>query len=75
MKSRIDAMLLAITAMLMALAFTFGAHAQEEGDPAVLCEDTCPSANDGECDDGGEGSLFALCPLGTDCSDCGERLQ
>lgn len=72
MKTRIDAILLSTTAMLMALAFTFGAQAQED-DGSVLCDDTCPSANDGECDDGGAGSVFALCPLGTDCGDCGPR--
>ena len=47
----------------------------QEGPPedAHLCENTCPSSNDGECDDGGEGSIFALCALGTDCADCGPR--
>jgi len=30
-------------------------------------------ANDGHCDDGGEGSDYAACPLGTDCADCGAR--
>ena len=28
---------------------------------------------DGECDDGGEGSIWALCDLGTDCGDCPPR--
>ena len=37
------------------------------------CENTCATANDGECDDGGPGHLYALCPLGTDCNDCGPR--
>lgn len=39
-----------------------------------ICEDTCVHANDGHCDDGGDGSKFALCGLGTDCNDCGTRL-
>jgi len=43
----------------------------------VLCENTCGFeaqwANDGYCDDGGEGSDFAVCDLGTDCGDCGPR--
>jgi hypothetical protein len=39
----------------------------------VLCDDTCPDANDGDCDDGGPGSDFDLCDLGTDCGDCGLR--
>ncbi|CAE8694007.1 unnamed protein product [Polarella glacialis] len=38
-----------------------------------ICEDTCAHANDGHCDDGGEGSKFSLCGLGTDCNDCGTR--
>lgn len=37
------------------------------------CTNTCRSANDGECDDGGPGSLYSVCALGTDCSDCGPR--
>ena len=39
----------------------------------VSCSDHCGFANDGECDDGGPGSDYALCPLGSDCSDCGSR--
>ena len=30
-------------------------------------------SSDSSCDDGGEGSEFAICDLGTDCSDCGAR--
>ena len=40
------------------------------------CSNTCASAyavNDGICDDGGSGSLFSMCPLGSDCNDCGTR--
>ena len=29
--------------------------------------------NDGQCDDGGAGSEFSDCSLGTDCADCGSR--
>jgi hypothetical protein len=39
----------------------------------ALCTDTCAFANDGECDDGGPGALYAECALGTDCGDCGPR--
>ncbi len=39
----------------------------------ALCGDTCGWANDGECDDGGEGSAYSVCDLGTDCTDCGPR--
>jgi hypothetical protein len=38
-----------------------------------VCADTCASAWDGECDDGGPGALYAVCYLGTDCGDCGDR--
>ena len=42
-------------------------------DEAQLCENTCDSAGDGECDDGGEGAAYDVCSLGTDCDDCGPR--
>lgn len=35
------------------------------------CDDTCEFAFDGECDDGRFGAVSDLCPLGTDCFDCG----
>lgn len=49
------------------------------------CSDTCGSieteiggvggdlADDGMCQDGGEGSVSSVCARGTDCSDCSER--
>ena len=37
------------------------------------CDNTCPSSNDNECDDGGPNSLYDICALGTDCADCGQR--
>ncbi|HJL44798.1 MAG TPA: hypothetical protein RMG45_03145, partial [Polyangiaceae bacterium LLY-WYZ-15_(1-7)] len=37
------------------------------------CTNTCSSANDGECDDGGPGAQYDVCALGTDCADCGPR--
>jgi hypothetical protein len=37
------------------------------------CDDNCPFARDGLCDDGGAGSKLKLCGLGTDCHDCGPR--
>ena len=40
---------------------------------AVVCENTCQYSSDGDCDDGGPNSLFSLCPLGSDCADCGPR--
>ncbi len=40
---------------------------------AVGCSDTCTYPADGDCDDGGPGSTFSLCDLGTDCTDCGPR--
>lgn len=38
-----------------------------------LCSDACQYARDGECDDGGAGSAYAVCAFGSDCSDCGAR--
>ncbi len=43
------------------------------GDNDDLCSNTCLTAFDNECDDGGPGSLFSICALGTDCDDCGAR--
>ena len=34
------------------------------------CVNTCNYANDGQCDDGGLGSQYSYCNLGTDCNDC-----
>ncbi|MEC9391447.1 MAG: hypothetical protein VX944_15350 [Myxococcota bacterium] len=39
----------------------------------ALCDDTCVFPADGECDDGGVGSMWSFCDLGTDCTDCGPR--
>jgi hypothetical protein len=37
------------------------------------CTNGCLFAADGDCDDGGSGSVSALCGNGTDCFDCGPR--
>eukprot|EP00966_Prymnesium_polylepis_P006091 139458-Prymnesium_polylepis.2 len=37
------------------------------------CENVCIYPVDGYCDDGGDGSQYADCDLGTDCDDCGAR--
>ena len=36
-----------------------------------LCSDSCRTASDNVCDDGGTGSFFSICDAGTDCTDCG----
>ena len=44
----------------------------------ILCTETCMYTNDGYCDDGGKGSLHggaSVCDLGTDCIDCGDRVE
>lgn len=41
---------------------------------APICHDTCLTHNDNECDDGGVGSLYNVCAMGSDCSDCGTRV-
>ena len=38
-----------------------------------ICDNTCTFAGDNVCDDGGSGSSFSVCDLGTDCADCGIR--
>ena len=46
---------------------------------APLCQDTCPTASDGICSDGGNHSINPgkegrfYCAYGTDCADCGAR--
>ena len=41
--------------------------------PPVHCSNECPHAYDGQCDDGGPGSMCSICTYGTDCADCGAR--
>ena len=46
--------------------------------PPHVCDDSCEVSgwlDDGVCDDGGAGSEYDGCPIGTDCSDCGDRLR
>jgi hypothetical protein len=40
--------------------------------PGPGCDDSCGLV-DAECDDGGPGAITNICPLGTDCTDCGPR--
>ncbi|MEM9984858.1 MAG: hypothetical protein AAF804_07160 [Bacteroidota bacterium] len=40
----------------------------------TVCNNDCLWAQDGQCDDGEEGSVSSLCGAGTDCDDCGPRL-
>eukprot|EP00966_Prymnesium_polylepis_P015950 368328-Prymnesium_polylepis.1 len=35
------------------------------------CDNSCSYSYDNDCDDGGPGSEFDSCLLGTDCADCG----
>ena len=39
----------------------------------TICTNTCTDASDGDCDDGGPGSDYNRCDIGTDCVDCGTR--
>lgn len=54
--------------LLIALASEIGSGAAE-----IWCNDECPSASDGVCDDGGPGAINYKCGYATDCNDCGER--
>eukprot|EP00966_Prymnesium_polylepis_P247743 5728760-Prymnesium_polylepis.1 len=38
------------------------------------CNDICHYPADGICDDGGDGSQYDACTLGSDCTDCGARV-
>jgi hypothetical protein len=49
------------------------AEGSQEPPSPTGCDDTCVTANDGECDDGGQGAVTSICGFGTDCADCGER--
>ena len=57
----------------------FESAATPTNDSVVACTDACGYENawvgDGYCDDGGPGSDFSVCALGTDCTDCGERVS
>jgi len=35
-----------------------------------VCTEQCSSSNNGDCDDGGPGSQYSSCGLGSDCADC-----
>lgn len=50
-----------------------GFYCSLESAGCLKCMDSCYWAKDGSCDDGGPGSDFSICELGTDCSDCGNR--
>ena len=41
--------------------------------PPPECENSCYVAYDANCDDGGFGSEYNFCAMGTDCADCGTR--
>jgi hypothetical protein len=43
--------------------------------PPGLCDNTCVHVGDGACDDGGPRAHYTNCNLGTDCRDCGSRIQ
>ena len=43
-------------------------------DVQSLCDDSCGFI-DGICDDGGTNSAYDICALGTDCTDCGPRID
>ena len=43
------------------------------GGSSPVCNNTCRYRFDGECDDGGPGSDYSLCTLGSDTADCGSR--
>jgi len=59
--------------LTLTFGLAIGSCNTDEPEPLEACSNTCQYANDGECDDGGQGSVTSLCPCGTDCADCGQR--
>ena len=62
-------------AFLLAIVSVAGVLAHNHSDGTAhgshgTCTNTCAFASDGDCDDGGYGSEFSSCSLGTDCADC-----
>ena len=55
-------------ASLLLVAAALGAAGAE-----TRCSNTCDLASDGDCDDGGPGSEYGLCSIGSDCLDCAPR--
>ena len=46
----------------------------------MLCDNTCSyhghsHSNNGICEDGGSGARLSICASGTDCNDCGPRIE
>lgn len=63
-----------VAALVMAGAIFAGCGEGTAEEGADLgCRNTCVYASDDRCDDGGPDASFSLCPLGTDCDDCGPR--
>jgi len=58
---------------LVGFAVGFWACGGDDDTEGAGCTNTCRFASDSDCDDGGPGSDFDLCDLGTDCDDCGPR--
>lgn len=47
--------------------------AEHEVGVCEACIEECAGSDNGECEDGGPGSVSAACAFGTDCIDCGPR--
>ena len=58
---------------VIGIATGAGALAGCEDADTFACTNTCSSAGNGVCDDGGPGSSTGACGPGTDCTDCGVR--
>lgn len=55
--------------------FSGGRENSQLAGPPRVCSDTCGTAGDGICQDGGAGASGGACALGTDCTDCGPRFE
>ena len=59
--------------LILSILFVCATALGIQGNAFAQCTNTCSTSHDGECDDGGPGSLYSICTLGSDCSDCGVR--
>ena len=55
------------------VTFDFDNTESAPAEKIPTCENFCGEGPDNDCDDGGPGSEFSSCELGSDCQDCGDR--
>ena len=61
------------TSMRSVLVLVLSLYGVYGVDAACSCSETCSYSQDFDCDDGGSGSEYEICAVGSDCIDCGVR--